>query len=103
MKKFISILLSICLGLFLADALISLADDSLVLFFGVHPISLLRGIVGFVVLLMSLLIYCLTGLTPMIPKRLFLPVTLFNPAAALVLIFFSIYWFSRIQAFYWIA
>jgi len=37
-------------------------------------------------LLMALVIYGLMGLTPMIPKRLFLPVTLFNPLAALVVI-----------------
>src|SRR6266702_4590525 len=32
MRQFLAILLSLCLGLFLADAVVSLMDDSLILF-----------------------------------------------------------------------
>lgn len=97
MKKVLSILLSLCLGLFLADAVASLADDALILFFDFHFFSAIRGIVSFFVLLMSVLIYVLMGLTPRIPKRLFLPVTLFTPAALLVAVPFSIYCYGGIR------
>ena len=35
-------------------------------------------------LLMGIAIYGLMGFTPMIPKRWFLPITLFNPVAGLL-------------------
>ena len=102
MRQLIAILLSLGLGLFLADAVISLADDSLILFFNFHVLAGLRGIIFFFTFLMAVLIYGLMGFTPMIPKRLFLPVTLFSPAAFLFVIPFVIYCYSRIQQVAWI-
>ena len=102
MRQLIAILLSLGLGLFLANAVVSLADDSLILFFNIHVLAGLRGIIFFFTFLMAVLIYGLMGFTPMIPKRLFLPVTLFSPAAFLFVIPFLIYCYSRIQQVAWI-
>jgi len=101
-QREIAILLSVCLGLFLADALMSLLDDSLILFFSIHLLTAMRGTVAFLALLMTIVVYCLMGFTPMIPKRLFLPVTLFNPATVLAGIPFLIYFYSRFPQFQWI-
>ena len=38
-------LLSVFLGLFLADAVVSFVDDSLILGFGIHALTIIRGIV----------------------------------------------------------
>ena len=100
-EQILTILLNLCLGLFLADAVVSLVDDSLILFFDVHVLTVLRGTVFLFALLMAIVIYVLMGLTPIIPKRLFLPITLFNPVAALISIPLSIYFYSRIQQFSW--
>ena len=100
-RSAVAILLSLCLGLFLVDAIISLIDDSLILFFGVHLLSLIRGLVFFLTMLTAIVIYGLMGLTPMVPKRWFLPVTLFSPIAALILIPCSIYFYSRIEQVAW--
>ena len=102
MRQLVAILLSACLGLFLADAAISLLDDTLILLFGTHLLAGLRGMVCLLAMIMALVTYALMGLTPMIPKRLFLPLTLFNPLAALALIPFAIYFFSRVQQFAWL-
>ncbi len=96
-RSLVAFLLNLCLSLFLADALVSLADDSLILFLDVHLLSIVRGVVFVFAILTAIVIYVLMGLTPMIPKRWFLPVTLFSPAAALVLVPCSIYFFGRIQ------
>jgi len=48
----------------------------LLLFFNIHLLARMRGMLFLFGLLMALVIYGLMGLTPMIPKRLFLPVTL---------------------------
>lgn len=102
MKKLVSILLNLCLGLFLADAFVSLVDDTLILLFGLHLLSAIRGIVFLFAFLLAMLVYVLMGLTPMIPKRLFLPVTLFNVVALLAMVPLSIFFYGRLQQVSWI-
>src|SRR2546423_15082547 len=97
LRKPIAILLSACLGLFLADAAVSLLDDSLMLFSGLHLFGGLPGLIFLFSMLVSVVRYFLTGLTPMIPKRIFLPVTLFTPLAGLATIPFLIYFYTHIQ------
>src|SRR5712691_9074144 len=43
LRQLLVILLNVCLGLFLADAVVSLVDDSLILFFGIHLLAGIRG------------------------------------------------------------
>ncbi len=90
-----------CLGLFLADAVVSLADDSLILMLDVHLLSLPRGILVLFTVLVSLAVYVLMGITPMIPKSVFLPLTIFNPVATLITLPVLIYYFSRTQHLAW--
>jgi hypothetical protein len=101
LRNLLAILLSLCLGLFLADAIVSLADDSLILFFGLHLLSLIRIPVGLFAMFIVIVIYFLMGLTPMIPKRLFLPLALFIFLAQMVPAPFAIYCYSRIQQVMW--
>ena len=97
MRQLLAILLSLCLGLYLADAFVSLLDDALILFFNLHVLTGLRMIVGLFSLLTAVGVYGLIGLTPMVPKRLFLPIPLFHLAAILVLFSFAIYCYGRFQ------
>ena len=102
MKKLLSILLSLCLGLFLAVGAVSVVDDSLVLLFGFHLLTMTSGILTFIAALMAMLVYGLMGLTPMIPKRVFLPVTLFYVAGLLVVCPAAIYCYDRIIQIDWV-
>jgi len=102
LQQLLVLLLSLCFGLFLADAVISLVDDSLILLFDIRVLTAVRGMVFFVGALVALVVYGLMGFTPMIPKRLFLPVTLFNPAAAMGLIPLAIYFHGRIEQLAWV-
>ncbi|MEI8290814.1 MAG: hypothetical protein WCH99_15205 [Verrucomicrobiota bacterium] len=102
LRPVVSVLLSLCLGLFLADAAISLADDSLNLLFGSHPLSLMRGLVGVLSLLLALVVYGLMGLTPLIPKRLFLPLTMFYLVSQLALVPSLIYFYNRLSLVVWL-
>jgi hypothetical protein len=97
LQQLLAILLSLCLGLFLADAFVSLLDDSLILFFNLHVLTGLRMIVGLFSLLTAVGVYGLIGLTPMVPKRLFLPIPFSHLAAMLALFPFAIYCYGRIQ------
>lgn len=100
-RQFFAILLSLCLALFLIDAVVSLVDDSLILFFGLHVFSVIRGLVAILALLMAVGLYGLMGLTPMVPKRLFLPIPLFCLVVMLAVFPIMIYCFGRIQQFSW--
>lgn len=101
LRQILTLLLSVCLGLFLVDAVVSLADDSLTLLCGIRLLAVVRVIVGLLALLAAFVAYLLMGLTPMIPKRVFLPLTLFNPAATLGIILPAIYCYNRLQQITW--
>ena len=87
--------------MFLVDAGVSLLDDSLILFFENHALTGVRGTLSLMAGVAGFLVYSLMGLTLWIPKRLFLPLALFNPIAGLVVIPFLIYAFNRIQQVTW--
>ncbi len=93
----LAILLSLCLGLFLVDAAVSLIDDSLSLFYGFHGFSIVRGLTSILASLMAIGVYVLMGLTPMVPKRLFLSISLFPLAGILAVFPFAIYCYGRLQ------
>src|ERR1051325_4805315 len=101
LRRFILVLLNLCLLLFVADAFLSLADDSLMLFARLHVLNGLRGLVGGLAILLALAIYALMALTPMVPKRFFLPISLFSPAAGLLLLPVLVYFSNRIQWASW--
>ncbi len=100
-RHLVAVVLSLALGLFLADAVISAVDDSFILVFNVHFLAGLRGIVGFFTVVIGLVIYALMGITPMIPKRKFILVALFSPLAALLALPFWIYLSGRMQIVMW--
>jgi hypothetical protein len=100
-RHFFAILLSLFLALFLADAIVSLLDDSLIILFGVHLLTMLRAMVFLAALFAAIVIYALMGLTPMIPKRVFLPLTLFSALLSLVAVPCWIYFHNRFQAVAW--
>jgi hypothetical protein len=101
-KKTLSILLSLGLGLFLVAGFVSLVDDSLVLLFGFHFLTVTSGILSSFAFLLVVVIYGLMGLTPMIPKRVFLPVILFYVAGLLVTLLILIYAYNRLLQFDWV-
>jgi hypothetical protein len=101
-RQLLSLLLSLCLGLFLADAVFSLLDDSLILLLGTHLLTMIRMVVWLVASLVALVVYGLIGLTPMIPKRLFLPIVLFNAVVSLLPIPLAIYFYGRLEQIAWV-
>lgn len=102
LQSLMAVLLSVCLGLFVLDAVISLADDSLILFAGSHLLSAIRGLIGLLAILMAIGIYALMALTPMVPKKIFMPVALYNLLAMLASFPLIIYFFGRIQLVSWV-
>ncbi len=96
--KWLAILLYLGLGLFLADAVVSLMDDLLMLFLQLHALTGFRVLVNLLTTLISIVIYVLMALTPIIPKRLFVPLALFGPLTFLAALPFMIYHYQQTQA-----
>jgi hypothetical protein len=90
-KKTISILLSVYLALFIAAGFISVVNDSLVIFFNLYFLIVISGIFSSMAALAAPVVYILMGLTTMIPKRVFVPVTLFYLAGLLAIFPVGIY------------
>lgn len=98
--------MDLCLALFAGSAVISFLDDSLQLVWGIQLLTAISGLLSFIAVLAALGVYCLMGLTPMVPKRVFLPVTLFYVAGFLAMFPVLIYaggdWFRRTLQMDWV-
>ena len=101
-RRIIAGLLSLCLALYLADALLSVVVASFTLLFGVQVLTTVCALVSMSALLVGLVVYGLMGVTPMIPKRLFLPIALFNPVGLLAIIPVVIYAYDWLEQVGWI-
>jgi len=101
LQQTLALLLSLCLGLFVADALLSFVDSTLAALVGSHILTPLRSLVALGAFLSGLGVYFLIGLTPSIPKRLFLIVALFSPLSLFALIPFVIYQTPWIELLGW--
>ena len=101
-RNFVAVCLSLCLGLFLVAGTVSLLDDSLVLFWGQHLFTLASGILAFVTFFLLLLIYGLMGLTPIIPRRVFLPVIIFTGLGLMAVFPTLIYGYNQILHLDWL-
>ena len=55
-RQVLAFLLSLCLGLYLADAVVSLLDDSLILLFHIHVLTAVRGVVFFFTMLLAVVV-----------------------------------------------
>lgn len=94
--------MSLCLALYLAAGAVSLLDDSLVLFFGLHFLSVVSGIFSVAAFFLMLLMYGLMGLSPIIPKRVFLPVIVFTGLSLLAVFPILIYYYQRALQMDWL-
>jgi hypothetical protein len=101
-RQMLAVLLSLCLALFVASGFVSLADDSLVLLFRFHLLTLTSEILFFVALLVTVLMYGLMGLTPIVPKRLFLPIAVFYATGLLSVFPILIYAYDRVWEVDWV-
>ena len=96
------LVLNIFVLLFVADGVLSLLDDTLILAFGLHLISILRDLAAVAAVLAAIGVYALMALTPMIPKRWFLPLTLYYLAIFLVDIPLSIFCLDHMPLIAWL-
>lgn len=94
----LAFILSLGLALFLIDAVVSVLDDALILCLGTHVLSPLRGLVFLGAAVVLLVVYVLMAITPKVPKRLFLPLTLFAPVTGLLFLTYLIYAYRYMQA-----
>ena len=102
MRRLLGFLLSVCLGLFLLDAAVSLLDDSAALCFQLHALLPFRILIGVLAILLAILVYGLMALTPAIPKSIFGPLALFYLASQLIVLPFALIYFHQTQRVAWV-
>jgi hypothetical protein len=90
-RPFLTGLLSVTLLLLLADGLLTVAAEGLVLAGRGHPLHAVTLPVFLLALVAGTVVYVLMGFIPEIPKRVFVPVTLFSTVVLLALLPVLIY------------
>jgi hypothetical protein len=100
-RSWLAIVLSLFVWIYLVDAVVSLADDSLGLA-NIHALTTFRLLTGFVALFMSLLVYVLMAFMPVIPKRWFVPLALSGLVLMLVDLPLGIYYYQQAGLVSWL-
>jgi len=101
-RTFLAACLSLCLGLFLAAGAISLVDDSLVLMCGQQVLTLASGLVTCLSFFVLLVVYVLMGLTPIVPRRVFLPIFALVGLGLAAVFPVMIYGYNQLVRFDWL-
>ena len=83
---------------FFADACISLLNDSAYLSFGASPLGLIDGLSMLATLATSIALFVLLAVSKVVPMRRTWPLVVYKPAALLLLILLSIYYFRHLGA-----
>jgi len=94
-RKLLVILLSVYFGLASVSILCAALDASLVLFFGIYWLTIIDGFLLFLTLLGTVFVYGLMALSPMVPKRIFLPVVLLILLPVIVALPAAIFCYSK--------
>ena len=100
-RKHLAGSLNLWLGLYLIAAIWALMDDTLVILAQQHCLSSLNAMFTIIAFLASLVLYGLMGLSPAIPKRIFLPLILLPWLGTALGLLVLIYDFQRIQVLDW--
>ncbi|HEX5219173.1 MAG TPA: hypothetical protein VFZ59_06365 [Verrucomicrobiae bacterium] len=90
-------LLSLYLGLFLAEAIASLLNHLSAAVFKLNLFNIVSAPLAMLLVVTSIALYVLMAFVPAIPKRLFLPLALFIPLAMLVSMPLTIYFYGALQ------
>ncbi len=101
-SQWLAAFLSLFVLMFLTDGILSFVGDSLILFKNLHWLDGLRILTGLAVFVLSLVTYALMALTPRVPKRLFVPLSLFGPVSTLLGIPFAIYHYQQTEWISWL-
>jgi hypothetical protein len=95
LRTAVAAFLNFALVLFVASVAVSLASDSLILFLKNDALAGVAGFLAVPSFFTVLVVYGLMAVTPLVPKRIFLPLTWSGPAAALMALPVMIYGFHH--------
>jgi hypothetical protein len=98
-RKAVAVLMSLLLWLFLANGIVSVLDDVCVLGLGRHVFSGINGLVEFLLLPVMVLSYGLVGLTPVVPKRVVVPLVAFTLLTMLAALPVITFWYGQLVLF----
>jgi len=91
----LAIVLSLILLLFLGSAVVAFMDNTLILLLYRQNLSAANGVLGALMLFVGFLTYGLMAFAPAIPKRFFLPISLFFPVVYIGVLPLLIYFYQQ--------
>lgn len=94
-RKVLTLVLGLYLASIVASGAASMLDDAGAGLWGFHLLGVLSGFLGVLNLLGAMLVYALMALTPMVPKRIFLPAALIVPGQILLSLPLLIFFYHR--------
>jgi hypothetical protein len=100
-RSLLAAVLGLILALFLGSAVLSFLSDSLILFFQREELSFVDGPAALLMLVITFSTYGLIALFPGIPKRYFLPVSLFLPVVAIGVLPLFVYFHAHAPLIAW--
>jgi hypothetical protein len=98
-RRLAVLVLNAFLGLFLTASVVSVLDDSCVLFLRSQALTMLSELLSSLAFLATILAYGLTGLTPMMPKRFVWPLAFVSMAAILGMMPVTIYHYQQVMRY----
>ncbi|MGA2244450.1 MAG: hypothetical protein ABSH48_05570 [Verrucomicrobiota bacterium] len=101
-RKLLGFLLSIFLVLLVASGAASVMDDSCAGLWGIHLLGFLSGSLSCLTVLAAVIVFGLMALTPMVPKRVFLPAVLVIAGQILLALPLLIFFYHRALLIDWL-
>ncbi len=101
-RPVLSAVLNLVLILFLASGAVSLVSDSIFLLWGRSDLLPLAGLLSALMLLAGLATYVLLALIPGIPKRFFLPVSLYLPVSGVAVLPLLVFFHTHLALIAWL-
>ncbi len=96
-RPVLTVVLSAVLGLFIFCGAVSLLSAAQMLLLDRRDLEVADGLLTLLLILTSILTYCLLGFFPEIPKRWFLPLCLFAPAVPIAILPLLVYFHAHIS------
>ena len=100
-RPFLTAVLSLALVIFLSSGLISFFSDTLLLGFHRQDLAVMAALGSLLMILTGFGLYCLMALMPGIPKRFFLPVSLFLPVMTIAILPLLVYFKDHVLLIVW--
>ena len=100
-RPVLTAILSLALVIFLGSGLVSFFSDTLLLVINRQDLAVMAALGSLIMILTGFGLYCLMALMPGVPKRYFLPISLFLPVMTIAILPLLVYFKEHVLLIVW--